>query len=126
MMRILNLALCVSMALFAVVQYNDPDGPFWMVVYAVPAIWAGLAGAKPDLMQRSTAKAGLGLTLLAYLVATIYFWPTDAAWWRMEVWWESETAREGMGLMIATSIIAIAALSVLVRRRRPAAVGRRA
>lgn len=126
MMRIANLVLCAFMALFAVVQYNDPDGPFWMVVYAIPALWAGIAGFRPDLMARSPAKAGLAATLFVYLVGTIYFWPTEAAWWRIDVWWDSETSREGMGLMIATAVIAIAGLPGLLRRRRPAAAGRRA
>lgn len=125
MMRIVNFALCAFMALFAAVQYNDPDGPFWAVVYAIPAMWAGLAGAKPDLMEKSAAKAGLALSLVVYLVATIAFWPTEAGWWRIDIWWDSETAREGMGLMIATAVIAIAGLSALPRRGRPAAAGPR-
>jgi hypothetical protein len=125
-MRILNLVLCAFMALFAAVQYNDPDGPFWAAAYAVPAIWAGVAGFRPDLMDRSAAKAGVAATFLVYLGATVAFWPTDAGWWRIDIWWDSETAREGMGLMIATIVIGLAGLNGVVRRRRPAVTSPRA
>jgi hypothetical protein len=40
------------MLLFVAVQYNDPDGPLWMVIYGVPAIWAGLAWMRPQLLLR--------------------------------------------------------------------------
>jgi hypothetical protein len=40
------------MLLFVAVQYNDPDGPLWMVLYGVPAIWAGLAWMRPQLLLR--------------------------------------------------------------------------
>ena len=123
-MRIVNLALCAFMALFAAVQYNDPDGPFWMVVYAIPAILAGLAGIRPDLMGRTAAKAGLAASLLLYAAATIYFWPTEAGWWRIDIWWDSEESREGMGLMIATFAIVIAGLPALLRRGEPSGSGR--
>jgi hypothetical protein len=126
MMRIVSILLCAFMVLFAAVQYNDPDGPYWAVAYLIPALWAGLAGFRPDWMQSYIAKAGLLVTLLAYLVATAYFWPTEAGWWRIDVWWDSETAREGMGLMIASAVIAVAGLTLMRRRGQAAAAGRRA
>jgi hypothetical protein len=42
-MRYLNGFLCVLLALFTIVQYNDPDAILWIVIYGLPAIWAGFA-----------------------------------------------------------------------------------
>ena len=125
-MRILNLVLGAFMVLFAAVQYNDPDPLFWAAAYLIPAFWAGLAGLRPALLEAPAAKAGLAASLVLYAVGTAYFWPTEAGWWRIEVWWESEATREGMGLMIATAVIAVAGLTMLLRRARPAAAGRQA
>ncbi|HEX2255870.1 MAG TPA: transmembrane 220 family protein [Afifellaceae bacterium] len=125
-MRILNLVLGAFMVLFAAVQYNDPDGPLWAALYAVPAFWAGLAGLKPAMLQAALAKAGLAASLVLYLVLTVVYWPAEAAWWRMDIWWESEESREGMGLMICSAVIAAAGLSMLLGRSRPAPAGGRA
>lgn len=125
-MRILNITLCAIMVLFAAVQYNDPDALFWTAVHLIPAAWAGLAGFRPALLETAAAKAGLVASLLLFSFATVYFWPTDANWWLIEVWWESEAAREGMGMMVSTVVIAVAGLTMLLRRARPAPAGRQA
>jgi hypothetical protein len=125
-MRILNLVLCAFMVLFAAAQYNDPDPLFWAVAYLIPAFWAGLAGLRPALLKPPAAKAGLAASLALYVVGTVYFWPSDANWWLIDVWWESEEAREGMGMMLSTLVIAVAGLTMLLRRGRPAAAGGRA
>ena len=38
-------------------------------------------------------------------------WPTEAGFWQREVWWNSELAREGMGMMIVTLALAVVALT---------------
>ena len=48
-MRYLLLALSALMALFAVVQYNDPDGLWWGVIYLIPAVFAAIALMSPVL-----------------------------------------------------------------------------
>jgi len=37
----------------------------------------------------------------------IYYWPKSEKWWTQEIWWEVETAREGMGLMITVLVLAL-------------------
>ena len=110
-MRYLNGFFCVVMLLFGAVQYNDPDFAFWVVVYLVAALWAGLAAYRPHLLRGALASLGLAACLLLAFAGTAYYWPTDAGWWRQEVWWESETAREGMGLMIVTLVMLIVAIT---------------
>jgi hypothetical protein len=109
-MRYLYAGLAGVMFLFALVQYNDPDGPLWMVLYGVPAIWAGIAAMRPHLLAGTVALVLLGASLLVWLVLVVVLWPPEDAWWRMEVWWESEESREGMGLMLATAVL-VAVLS---------------
>lgn len=90
------------MLLFIGVQYNDPDGPIWMIIYGVPAVWAGLAFFRQSVFRKSLSKALLLISILLSIAGVIYFWPTTPHWWASEVWYSTETAREGMGMMIVT------------------------
>ena len=64
-MRHLNAFLCVLLTLFTIVQYNDPDAPLWILIYGLPAIWAGLAAYRPDVFAHNEWLLGvLGLNLL--------------------------------------------------------------
>lgn len=117
-MRYLFGVLAAVLLLFAGVQYNDPDFYFWGPVYLAPALWAGLAAGRPALLLRPLAVRGLFLCLAAAVVGTVAYWPDDPAWWRRDVWWESEGAREGMGMMIVTAAFLILAASAVVRLRR--------
>lgn len=104
-MRYVFAVLALLMGLFVAVQYNDPDGPMWMVLYGVPAVWAGVAAARPRLIARPVALALLGACILVGLVLVVVLWPPAEQWWLTEVWWESEASREGMGLMIAAGVL---------------------
>ncbi len=110
-MRYLNILLMLLMVLFIVVQYNDPDGPLWMIIYAVPAIWAAIAAFRPKLLASQYTHFFLLFCLFAAIGGVIYFWPTSEGWWRQEVWWEAENAREGMGMMIVAIVLLVAWLS---------------
>ena len=106
-MRFVYTIVSILMILFVAVQYNDPDGPFWMVLYGVPAVLAGLAALRPDML---VSMPGRGIVLAVFLCAialTYLYWPEVPNWWRQDVWWQEETAREGMGLMIATLAVAM-------------------
>jgi len=37
----------------------------------------------------------------------IYYWPKSENWWSQEIWWEVESVREGMGLMITVVVLAL-------------------
>lgn len=119
LLRIVNGLLCLVLVAFAAVQYNDPDFYFWMPVYAVPAAWAGVAAYDAGRLRRGPLAAALGLCIVAAATGTVWFWPTEAGFWYRQVWWESETAREGMGMMIVTVVLLVTALTALVHRYRP-------
>lgn len=116
-MRYLNLFLCLLMLLFIGVQLNDPDGLLWMLIYLVPASWAAIAGFKPGWLGHAALRGLLLLCLLLALAGIYWYWPTTPGWWRQEVWWEVETAREGMGMMIVAIVLLVALLST--RRVEP-------
>ena len=110
-MRYLNLFFCVLLLSFVSMQYNDPDGLWWVVIYAMPTFWAGIAASRPRLLCRATTMTLLGICFFPIAVATIYYWPEIPHWWRREVWWHHETAREGIGLMIAFAAMLVVFLS---------------
>jgi hypothetical protein len=110
-MKYLNIVLSVLMILFAGVQYNDPDGLLWAVIYLIPAIWAGLVAFRPAFVRGTWPLALLGACVAAGLAGVLYYWPKTPEFWRREVWWETETAREGMGMMFAAAVLIVAFLS---------------
>lgn len=118
-LRILNGLVCVVLVVFAAVQYNDPDYYLWIPVYAVSAAWTGMAAYDAGRLRRTSFAGGLVLCMVAAVVGTVWLWPTEAGFWHREVWWESETAREGMGMMVVTVALLVAALTALVHRHRP-------
>lgn len=118
-MRWINGFFCVVMALFAVVQYNDPDAVVWFLIYAIPAVWAGIAAFRPgSLAQGSLTLVAFGLCLAAAVVGSIYLWPSQVA-----TWWDNEEVREGLGMMIVTVALLAVGISVLNQRREPTAAG---
>lgn len=117
-MKYIFAVLALLMLLFVAVQYNDPDGPLWMVLYGVPAVWAGIAWLRPHLLVRPAPLLLLGASLLAGLVLVVVLWPPAEHWWQTEVWWNSEASREGMGLMLAAGVLlAVFSWSLSTRAR---------
>ncbi len=116
-MRYVNMLFAALMALFAFVQLNDPDGYVWFFIYLIPGIIAALAAFRlPVLATAKGLGAVVGLTVLS-LVGVVAYWPTTPGFWHQEVWWETETAREGMGMMIV-AIVMIAVLCTVWSARR--------
>ena len=109
-MRILHGFLLLLMLLFIAVQFNDPDGLLWVGVYGVPALLMLLAVAWPPWFSNSALRLLRWVLLAAAAAGVVYFWPKTSGFWRQEVWWETESAREGMGMMIAFLVTASAFL----------------
>ena len=123
-MRYINLLTCLVMLTFVAVQYNDPDALLWAVIYGIPAGWAGGAAFRsPSLRASRIGMPLLWASAALYLIAVIYYWPQMPEFWRKEVWTVEETAREGMGVMIALGTVLLALVSV--RRARIDAITRR-
>jgi len=116
-MRYLYIFPGLLMIAFAAVQYNDPDGPLWAAIYFVPAAWALLAAFRPKVLRSSAGKPLLWVSAVAGLAGVIYYWPTMPDFWRKDVWWVEETAREGMGMMIAFVVLIVVLFSA---HRKPA------
>lgn len=116
-MRYVNGVLCVILALFAVVQYNDPDFVLWFLIYGITAVWCGLAAFRPARVARSQpALALLGVCLVIAAGGSVWMWPSQFA-----TWWDDELVREGMGFMIVTVALALAAIGFWrVRQAAPA------
>jgi hypothetical protein len=110
-MRILNLLLALTMLGFTAVQYNDPDALLWIVYYLVPAIWALLAALRPDVPRSTVGSRLLWASVAVWLGLVIFYWPRMPNFWRREVFMAEETAREGMGLMIAWLALLVARFS---------------
>ena len=115
-MKIACTVLLCLMLLFALAQHNDPDGPLWAAVYAVPAAAMLACLARPAALATLPGRVALGLALAALAVGTWLAWPETPGFWRREVWWELEEAREGMGLAVA---LAVTAVALPFARRRP-------
>ena len=116
-MRIVNGILCILLLLFAVVQYNDPDGLYWGPIYLIGALWTGIASFRPSLFTSPIAAGLFALSLAAMLFGVWYHWPQTPDFWKQDVWWETETAREGMGMMI-TAVALLVAGTIVLRIRR--------
>lgn len=115
-MRYVNGVLCAFLALFAIVQYDDPDFLLWFLIYGIAAGWCGLAAFRPAGVAHSRpALIALGVCLALAAAGSIWLWPTGIA-----NWWDDEVVREGMGLIIVTVSLALAGLTFWRERRLPA------
>jgi hypothetical protein len=121
--------LALLMAVFTALQYNDPDGPLWMLYYGVPAVWCGLAAFRPQAIASAPGRLLIALCVIAAVALTVWYWPPVGGFWHEEVWRMSgavqgdtiaEQAREGMGVMLATLIL-LAVFATSFRLRRDAA-----
>lgn len=117
-MRVLNGALCALLILFTAVQYNDPDAPLWIAIYGLAAIWAGIAAFRTGVLRGSTARFLLAASAAAAAYGVVYYWPHTPHWWWREVWWQTETAREGMGMMIVLASMLLVGVTALTARAR--------
>lgn len=117
-MRYVNILLGGLMVLFAAVQYNDPDALLWIAIYLIPAAWAFAAAFRLQQVRSATGTTLLWITLAAGLAATLYYFPQTPGFWRKDVWWVDEEAREGMGMMIGFAVLLVVAATRLTARNR--------
>jgi hypothetical protein len=75
------------------------------VIYLIPAAWAFAAAFRLPQVLSPRGTLLLYATLAAAITATVYYWPQAPGFWRKEVWWVDEEAREGMGVMIALGVL---------------------
>ena len=118
-MRYVLMLLGLLMVAFAAVQYNDPDALLWIVIYLLPAAWAFAAAFRPAYLRSVAGERLLWATVAIGMGTMVYYWPAMPGFWRKDVWWVEETAREGMGVMIGFAVlIAVLASAVTAKNRR--------
>jgi len=117
-MRYVHILLGLTMVAFAAVQYNDPDALLWIVLYLVPAAWAFAAALRPAQVRSATGERLLWATVAAGVGAMVLYWPSVPGFWRKDVWWVEETAREGMGVMIALAVLLVVLAAALTAKTR--------
>jgi len=117
-MRYVNIVLGLLMVAFAAVQYNDPDPYIWVPIYLVPAIWAFAAAFRLARIVSTPAVTLLGACVIVYLALVVYYWPQTPGFWRKDVWWEVEEAREGMGMMLAFAVLLFVSATPFTARSR--------
>lgn len=118
-MRIISGIFGAFLLLFVAVQWNDPDGPIWMVIYGLGAVWCLLAALRPSVFTVGLIAALFAACLIGAIGGVIYFWPNVTNWWDIDVWWPEvtgETSREGMGMMVL--VVCLLAAGAVVRRTR--------
>ena len=99
-MRIVSFLFAFAMIGFAIVQYNDPDGWLWAIIYGITMMFC-FARA----MNKSVS-GGLAIIALAFLVSGLLRWSyVDVNWINIE------EAREGLGCFIVALATGIFALS---------------
>lgn len=115
-MRYVNAFLGTLMLAFAAVQYNDPDAPLWITIYLVPAAWGFAAALRRKQLRAPVLTALLWLSVALGGAGVAYYWPQTPEFWRKDVWWNDEEAREGMGMMIAFAVLLVALATRLTAR----------
>ena len=115
-MRLINGLICAVLILFAAAQYNDPDALLWGAIYGIAALWTGLAAFRPGHLARPPLRALWALCTVAGLAGVVWYWPDTPNWWLKDVWWESETSREGMGMMVVALALLLAGAQMALRR----------
>ena len=108
-MRWLYAVFLVMMLAFTAVQYNDPDGPLWMLFYGAVAVWCALALWRPGKLRGTPILLGLAVASMVVFVLG-FFWeigdynPDFLSRSMMSA--GVETTREAFGLLIAALVTA--------------------
>jgi hypothetical protein len=119
-MRTVHVVLCGILLFFAALQYNDPDGLYWSLVYLLAAAWSLLAAFAPQLLRSSLlARIGALLSIVLFLLGFV-----SLASQLGPGWIHNEEARESLGYLICAVTTALAVWDV--RRRGSTAAGRTA
>jgi hypothetical protein len=115
-MRYVLILPGLLMVAFAAVQYNDPDALLWATIYLVPAAWCFAAAFRPARVRSLAGERLLWASVAVGAGLTVFYWPAMPNFWVKDVWWVEETAREGMGMMIAFAVLLAVLAATLLRK----------
>ena len=116
LLRVASGVMTLLFLLCVVVQYNDPDVLLWIVIYLIPAAWAFAGAFRMPQVRSPAGERLLWLSVVVGAATTVYYWPTMPDFWRKDVWWVEETAREGMGVMIGLAVLVVVLVASLLRK----------
>ena len=86
---------------FAGLQYNDPDGLYWAIVYLVPAMALGLAAFVPHRFATLLGRILLFAAIVVLGFGVYVYWPSQLSALPVAEWWDTESVKEGFGVAIA-------------------------
>lgn len=94
-MRLLLIGITLAFVVFAALQLNDPDSGVWFSLYGLGAVASGLTlfDAIPRTAHRVLA---VGTMLLMFVYFFGFFGLAPGL---QGNWWQSEQAREALGLL---------------------------
>src|SRR5205085_11221405 len=114
-----NVVMLAMFILSTVVQFNDPDAPVWIAVYAAAAVLTAM-----EIRRRTPTWAAATLAVIAvvwsgYISLRVHNVPVAAlfAQWEMKDI-HIEEAREMYGLLIVVVWMLAIGVARLLRRRR--------
>ena len=93
--------LMLIMLVFAGLQFNDPDGLFWVLIYALTAIVLGLAAFVPHWFATLPGRILLFLFVVALACGVYVYWPSQLNSFATAQWWDNELVKEGFGVALA-------------------------
>ena len=122
MWKLVDILIIACFSYFIYVQFNDPDGWFWIIVYGIPVLLAIL-----NLTGKSKARWSK-LVLIFFILLTILNTPSLVEWIKLgkpdfmdykptdiDI---AEAMRELLGLVITTFAIAVLHLQNM-RKKNP-------
>jgi len=114
-----NVVMLGMFLLSTVVQFNDPDAPVWIAIYAAAAIVTAVEIRRRAPFLVAAALALIALTWSAYIghrVHGIRFFSLFAHWEMKDI--HIEEAREMYGLLIVALWMTAIGIAAWRRRRR--------
>lgn len=99
MKKLDGLFLALVFLIFGFLQYNDPDGIFWMLVYGAAAVLSFLS------YQKKIPRLLLLITAGVFILGAVYLWPPDYQGLSLKDGYTTaiEEARESLGLGICAA-----------------------
>lgn len=116
-LRIVSGIMLPMFLMSVAVQYNDPDGPVWMLIYGFPAalaLAALLGHISPSAIVGSFVYMAGGLLLMPW--SHLADLPNYVSTWHMTTF-DSEYAREAIGLFICAAYFDFLTVLWFLRRR---------
>jgi hypothetical protein len=108
-MRWLYAVFLVMMLGFTAVQYDDADGPLWMLLYGAAALWCAIALWRPGAMRGTPILLGLAVaSMIVFVLGFLWEIRTYNPAFLSNTMMSPgvETTREAFGLLIAALVTA--------------------